>query len=72
MSVRPLFNHLELRFWNLVISLMQNSNPVRTLLPWIYRLTTDHNSKKVVLTLLVCALSGGVLGFLLGVLSQFL
>jgi hypothetical protein len=72
MSVKPLFNHLELRFWYTVIPLMQNSSPVRTILPWIYRFATEHQSKKVALTLLVCALSGGILGFLLGVLSQFL
>ena len=72
MSVKPLFNHLELRFWNTVIPLMQNSSPVRAILPVIYRFVTEHQSKKVALTLLVCGLSGGTLGFLLGVLSQFL
>jgi len=72
MSVKPLFNHLELRFWNIVISLMQNSTLVRKFLPWIYRYTRVHQSKKVALVLLGCTLSGATLGFTLGVLSKFL
>ncbi len=72
MSVKPLFNHLELRFWNTVIPLMQNSSPVRAILPWLYRFAIEHQSNKVALTLLACAISGAALGFFLGVLSQFL
>jgi hypothetical protein len=72
MGVKPLFNHLELRFWNIVIPLMQNSSPVRKMIPWVYRFATKHQSKKVALLLFACSVFGATLGFLLGVFSQFL
>ncbi len=71
MSVKPLFNNLELRFWNTVIPLMQNSSFLHRVLPWLYREASLHLNLKNLLVVFTCMISGVSLGFILGILSQF-
>ena len=69
MSLQPMFQKLELRFWNFVIPLMQNSPWVKRLIPWLYHGLTPRLNRVTVLVLGACILAGGSLGFLLGILS---
>jgi len=72
MSVKPLINQLEMRFWTTVIPLMQTSRPVRKILPWLYKLTTLRPNRKMIVMIIGCCFTGASLGLLLGVLSQFI
>jgi len=70
MSLQPMLQKIELRFWNYVIPLMKNSPWVKRFMPWLYHGLTARLNKKTALVLGACILAGGSLGFLLGILSH--
>lgn len=70
MSVKPILNQLELSFWDVFIPLLNKSPLIRYLAPRVYRvlhLKEFHNTVKYSLILTI---TGLLLGFVLGALSQ--
>ena len=70
MTVKPLFQKIEIGFWDFIILQMNRSAFLRFAIPRVYRLyhtgELRHNAK----LLLVLAALGLATGFVLGVLSQ--
>ena len=72
MSPRIIISRLEIGFWNTVIPLMEESPSIRYIVAWSYRIATKMPSTKMILIGLVSIVAGGSLGFLFGILNQFL
>jgi hypothetical protein len=72
MTPRIMLNRLEISFWNTVIPLMEQSTPIRFIIYRSYMLASKAPSTKLILLGLSSVISGGLLGFLLGVLRHYL
>jgi ABC-type sulfate transport system permease component len=70
MSLKLLFQRLELSFWDVFIPLMHKSPPVRFIVPRVYRLIHSPEFRQTVKLSLAIAFFGLILGFIFGVLSQ--
>ncbi len=71
MSVKLLIHQLELNFWDAFIPLMHKSPPIRFIVPRVYRLLYSPEFRQTAKISLILTIAGLVLGFILGVLSQF-
>ena len=69
MSVKVLLHRIELNFWDAFIPLMHKSQPVRFLVPRIYRWLHINEVRQTVKLALVLTILGLVIGFALGSLS---
>ena len=65
MSVKPLFNHIELNFWQFIIPLMQESKLVKTILPWFLQLGSNLWDVKPILIIYLFFMSGATFIFLI-------
>jgi hypothetical protein len=70
MSIKILLQHLELSFWDTVIPLMHTSQPVRLVVPCVYRFLHIEELQKTVKFSLALTVLGLLLGFTLGALSR--
>ncbi len=72
MIPKIIVNRLEIYFWNAIIPLMQNSDPVRFLVPKAYAVTTQLLDFSTFFMISLGIILGFLFGFCLGLLSQFI
>lgn len=70
MSVKVIFNQIEIGFWDMFINMMHKSALLRFLMPRIYRLAYSKEAQKMVSITLGLVILGLTAGFILGALSQ--
>ena len=70
-NLTPALEKIEIQFLKSLISLMQTSPFVRRTIPVLYQVFKEHTSKVTVLAITGSVLTGGSIGFLLGLFSVF-
>lgn len=68
MTVKPVFNQMELSFWQHIIPMMQNSKLIKTITPPLYQLVSNLWEVKPIIIIYFCFMSGATFYFLFDLL----
>ena len=70
MSVKIIFQQIEIGFWDVFISLMHKSTFLRFFVPRVYRLYQTKEIQKTITLILAMILLGLTTGLMIGAISQ--
>lgn len=69
MNINNISVQLEISFWQLAILFLDRSQVLRTLLPWLYRVSSHFNWSAHSITKVSWALAGLMTGLVIGLVS---